>query len=342
MPDPTPPPGFKVGTQTIPGDGYRQAPRTVPVWFNEETGVIVPVGTPPGHIPSGGSPGDAPGEWIIPQTRSVLTRTGTNEVPITPLGPFPTPGFTPGMGVPPPGSIPGEEEGTFIIPGSPGTSGDYRGVGAAPPTPDQGPFPFPTDPNFTPTVGPELPGQTFLNMIPPFPSPPTPASVKGYISQQAQHPQQFISPEQMFGFQTPPWGFGTELGFFPSAEQIKSAKAGVTQQIGQSWGENQLAPWITQAIMGGMGGLTQGLQPSVQPLTLTQPPGYGMPPLLDPSNWPAGTGGGLNIPSSSEILGGVGNMLFPEFFPAPQQPAPQPSQMQPSPMPSSLPFPGGY
>jgi len=119
-------------------------------------------------------------------------------------------------------------------------------------------------------------------------------------------------------------------------------EANVTQQIGQSWSENQLAPWITQAILGGMGGLTQGLQPSVQPLTLTQPPGYGMPPLLDPSNWPAGTGGGLNIPSSSEILGGVGNMLFPEFFPTPQQPAPQPSQMQPSPMPSSLPFPGGY
>jgi hypothetical protein len=182
-------------------------------------------------------------------------------------------------------------------------------------------------------------------MIPPFPSPPTPASVKGYISQQAQHPEQFISPEQMFGFQEPPWGLGTELGFDRPA-----IEANVTQQIGQSWSENQLAPWITQAIMGGMGGLTQGLQPpmiqnppvSVGGFEFQPPPSIGMPPLLDPSNWPAGTGGGLNIPSSSEILGGVGNMLFPEFFPTPQQPAPQPSQMQPSPMPSSLPFPGGY
>lgn len=156
MPDPTPPPGFKVGTQTIlvQGQSKTEQPRDVPVWIHEETGAIVPVGSPPGFIPPDGVPGDVPGTYVIPQS-GLGSGRNAQPVQLPSLGPFPIPGWTPGMGTPPAGSIPGPTPGTYIIPGSPSTIGDYRGVGATPATSDQGPFPIP---GFQPGPG-GMPGQ---------------------------------------------------------------------------------------------------------------------------------------------------------------------------------------
>ena len=173
-----------------PPPGATITPRgrhVTPVAFDPATGMIIPANSPGGFYPPGFGPGPTPGTMVRPGSPA-MTR-GYRDIPVPAVPdsePVPIPGYEPGMVVPPPGAVPGRDPGTYIIPGDPGSSGDYRGVGRRPATPDQGPFPIvnvATDENVgrEPVYPPGHP-QAIFRDIPPFPSPPDPQTVKDYHS----------------------------------------------------------------------------------------------------------------------------------------------------------------
>ena len=137
------------------------------------------------------------------------------------------------------------------------------------------------------------------------------------------------------------------------------------ERMTESFYRNKVHPWMDQAIFLGMADLVQGLTPTTvhvpaQPPVVRTFPGsniplpnlldpgkplmtkgtpatteMGLPPLLNPANYPSGGGGGIpGIPPLSDILGDIGDALFPSLG-APQDPSAPP-------MSRNLPPTGGY
>mgnify|MGYP003659139773 CR=1 FL=1 len=104
------------------------------------------------------------------------------------------------------------------------------------------------------------------------------------------------------------------------------------QRIIDSYKQNQLDPWLDEAIFLGMADLLQGLTP--EPPGLFQPVDPFSAPLLNPANYPSGGGGIPGIPPLSDMLGDIGDALFPNLG-APQDPSAPP-------MSRNLPPTGGY
>jgi hypothetical protein len=340
-------PGYRT---TPPGPGQFGDPGgTSPVAYDPSTGYTIPPNSPPGFIPPGFVPGPTPGTMIIPGTPAMRPPPGGRQgTPGTPASaPIPIPGYQAGQQTPPVGAVPGPDPGTYIIPGTAGTAGDYRGVGRSTGTAAQGPFPFYQGTNVP--VGPQLPPgspQNFGQNIPPFPSPPDPATAAAYHAAYSRFGPT-IDPQQMYQYVRPKY-----KDPLPGGGRVTSEATGrqlATQRIRDSYMQNQLHPWIDQAVVGGLADLTAGLTPAPvhRPAVAAQAPSLFNPlgtpaqpagtvpgtnpltaPLLDPGNYPSGGGGGLfpGIPPLGEILGDIGGALIPQFG-APQSPPPPPFPM---------------
>jgi len=287
--------------------------------------------------------------------------------------PVPIPGYEPGMIAPPPGAVPGRDSGTYIIPGEPGSMGDYRGVGRTPGTAAQGPFPIvnvATDENVGrgPVYPPGHP-QTIFQDISPFPRPPDPQAVADY---HARHTDSgpYIDPYQMYNYEQVTAEDVQDVGGpFDIAKKTAAGKKIATQRIIDSYKQNQLDPWLDEAIFLGMADLLQGVTPAPVhvPAQPARPgpaifgggpavPAHTEPgtniltaPLLNPANYPGGGGGIPGIPPLSDMLGGIGDALFPSFERAPlggispQAPS-MPRNLAPAPQTPTArpPFVGGY
>lgn len=348
---------------------YRQRSGPRQVIYDPATGRILPPGSHPGHLPPGmiWDP-DNPGMAMIPGdpggTDPFFPGRGGSR-PATPAQTnIPVPGRVPGSR-PPAGSVPGPEPGTHIFPGTAGSPGDARGIGRTPPTAAQGPFPNPVDFSEFDYGVPEPPQyppghpQAIFQDISPFPTPPTEDFVRQYHDDYASGriSPTHVDPQVMFDYTRPT---ASEAGF--------SEKRGAEiaeERMTESFYRNKVHPWMDQAIFLGMADLVQGLTPTTvhvpaQPPVVRTFPGsniplpnlldpgkplmtkgtpatteMGLPPLLNPANYPSGGGGGIpGIPPLSDILGDIGDALFPSLG-APQDPSAPP-------MSRNLPPTGGY
>ena len=320
-----------------------------PVAFDPATGMIIPPNSPGGFYPPGFVPGPTPGTMVRPGSPAMTRGYRNIPVPAVPDSePVPIPGYEPGMVVPPPGAVPGPDPGTYIIPGEPGSMGDYRGQGRTPGTAAQGPFPI--DRSGTVVYGPETPAghpSAIFRDISPFPRPPDPQTVDDYHKRHtASGP--YIDPYQMYDYEEVTADDVADVGGpFDIAAKKAAGKKIATQRIIDSYKQNQLDPWLDEAIFLGMADLVQGLTPTTvhvpaQPPVVRTIPGsnipipnpfdpgkplmtkgtpatteMGLPPLLDPANYPSGGGGIPGIPPLSDILGEIGDALLPSFEPVP-------------------------
>ena len=359
-----PPPPYRRGSQDHgTGDRFNRRPGVLPVAFDPATGMIIPPNSPGGFYPPGFGPGPTPGTMVRPGspagTRMRMVGEGYGPVYDPGLAdsqPVPIPGYEPGMIAPPPGAVPGRDPGTYIIPGEPGSSGDARGVGRRPGTPAQGPFPIvnvATDENVGrgPVYPPGHP-QTIFRDIPPFPSPPDPQAVKDYHARYKKNKSgPYIDPYQMYDYEEVT---GKDVADVPLFEKQAAGEELAKQRIIDSYKRNQLDPWLDQAIFLGMADLLDGLTPAPVhvPAQAARPPAFLRParpavpahtepgtdirtaPLLNPANYPGGGGGIPGSPPWSDMLGDIGDALFPNLG-APQDPSAPP-------MSRNLPPTGGY
>ena len=358
-----PAPPYRPGHRTTPAGPYRSSGGTSPVAFDPATGMIIPPNSPGGFYPPGFGPGPTPGTMVRPGspagTRMRMVGEGYGPVYDPGLAdsqPVPIPGYEPGMIAPPPGAVPGRDPGTYIIPGEPGSMGDYRGVGRTPGTAAQGPFPIvnvATDENVgrEPVYPPGHP-QAIFRDIPSFPSPPDPQAVKDYHARYKKNKSgPYIDPYQMYDYEEVT---GKDVADVPLFEKQAAGEELAKQRIIDSYKRNQLDPWLDQAIFLGMADLLDGLTPAPVhvPAQAARPPAFLRParpavpahtepgtdirtaPLLNPANYPGGGGGIPGIPPLSDMLGGIGDALFPSFG-APQDPSAPP-------MSRNLPPTGGY
>ena len=378
-----PPPPYRRGSQDHgTGDRFNRRPGVLPVAFDPATGMIIPPNSPGGFYPPGFGPGPTPGTMVRPGspagTRMRMVGEGYGPVYDPGLAdsqPVPIPGYEPGMIAPPPGAVPGRDPGTYIIPGEPGSSGDARGVGRRPGTPAQGPFPIvnvATDENVGrgPVYPPGHP-QTIFRDIPPFPSPPDPQAVKDYHARYKKNKSgPYIDPYQMYDYEEVT---GKDVADVPLFEKQAAGEELAKQRIIDSYKRNQLDPWLDQAIFLGMADLLDGLTPApvhvpaeparpgrkvlgVQLPDTPAVPAHTEPgtniltaPLLNPATYPGGGGGIPGIPPLSDMLGGIGDALFPSFEPvplggiSPQAPS-MPRDLAPAPQTPTArpPFVGGY
>ena len=316
---------------------YRQRSGPRQVIYDPATGRILPPGSHPGHLPPGmiWDP-DNPGMAMIPGDPGGTDpffpgRGGSRPAPPAQTN-IPVPGRVPGSR-PPAGSVPGPEPGTHIFPGTAGSPGDARGIGRTPPTAAQGPFPNPVDFSEFDYGVPEPPQyppghpQAIFQDISPFPTPPTEDFVKQYHDdyKSGLTSGTHVDPQVMFDYTRPT---KTEAKF-SYEEGARIAKERMTE----SFYRNKVHPWMDQAIFLGMADLLQGLTP--------EPPSIFRPivdprtaPLLNPANYPGGGGGIPGIPPLSDMLGDIGDALFPNLG-APQDPSAPP-------MSRNLPPTGGY
>ena len=355
-----PAPPYRPGHRTTPAGPYRSSGGTSPVAFDPATGMIIPPNSPGGFYPPGFVPGPTPGTMVRPGSPAMNRGYRNIPVPAVPTSePVPIPGYEPGMIVPPPGAVPGRDSGTYIIPGEPGSSGDARGVGRTPGTAAQGPFPI--DRSGTVVYGPETPAghpSAIFRDISPFPRPPDPQTVADYHKRHtASGP--YIDPYQMYDYEEVTADDVADVGGpLDIAKKTAAGKKIATQRIIDSYKQNQLDPWLDEAIFLGMADLLDGLTPApvnvpAQParpgrnvLGVQFPgtpavPAHTEPgtniltaPLLNPANYPGGGGGIPGIPPLSDMLGGIGDALFPSLG-APQDPSAPP-------MSRNLPPTGGY
>lgn len=337
---------------------YREVRGARQVIYDPATGRILPPGSHPGHLPPGWEwDPENPGMGMIPGVPAMGPppggRQGTPAIPGETN--LPVPGRVPGSR-PPAGSYPGPEPGTHIFPGTAGSPGDYRGEGRQPGTGAQGPFPNPVDFSEFDYGVPEPPQyppghpQAIFQDISPFPTPPTEDFVRQYHDDYASGriSPTHIDPQVMFDYTRPT---ASEAGF--SEERgAEIAEARMTE----SFYRNKVDPWMDEAIFLGMADLLQGVSPAPVhvPAQAARPPAFLRParpavpahtepgtdirtaPLLNPANYPGGGGGGgiPGIPPLSDMLGGIGDALFPNFG-APQDPSAPP-------MSRNLPPTGGY
>jgi|GEM_PF-6579395 len=344
-------------TYSRPGTtGYRDMGGTTPVQFDPDTGVIIG-DTPPGYYPPGFVPGPTPGTMQTPGTPGgrfgSQGRGGTNP-PQPPGRSIPIPGLSPGHSAPPPGSFPWPGGG-YGTPGTPGEMGDARGEGARPGTPATGPYPMPFDPSQLPDYGPPLPATfpgnfwpDFTDRFGPRPNIPSRQSIEDYHDQYKTGGP-FISPDQMYDYETPTADDipgGVRLGdFFDQTRARQLLKPIGEQRIQDSIYRNEVDPFIDNAVMSGIGGLIEGMQPNTDfpvPNTIFGVPAGmkpGPPPILDPLNYPGifgggGGGGGFQFPTLDDIGGFIGDQFTPMPTPGAQFP-PAP------PMPGNIPPMGG-